>query len=148
MGITISKHGRDLLQTVARKRVACQGRPLVFVAHSLGGVLVKIALTEATRHPQDGEKKTLRDIGDSCKGIFFYGTPIRGSHLAKWGDILLNFTWMLPYAREKNKQVIQQLKFDSEQLDNTAREFTEYRKSSQVRIYNFLEGVPLSKPHG
>ncbi|KAK0645815.1 Alpha/Beta hydrolase protein [Cercophora newfieldiana] len=58
--------------------VGLNGRPIVFVAHSLGGIVVKQALTLANK------KKAYKDIADSTKGIIFFGTPHKGADAATW----------------------------------------------------------------
>lgn len=46
-----------------------------FVAHSLGGLLVK----EALRRSESSEEAEFKDIVKSTKGVIFLGTPHRGS---------------------------------------------------------------------
>ncbi|KAK4222932.1 protein SERAC1 [Podospora fimiseda] len=63
-------------------------RPVVFVVHSLGGIVVKKALFRAN----DVHNKTWHDIGDATKGIVFFGTPHRGSDVANTLGPLANIT--------------------------------------------------------
>ncbi|KAJ3499705.1 hypothetical protein NLG97_g100 [Lecanicillium saksenae] len=62
----------------ASKRVA---RPLMIVAHSMGGLVCKQALLLSLNHPNI----YFHDVIDSLKGIVFMGTPHRGSWMANWG---------------------------------------------------------------
>jgi predicted alpha/beta hydrolase family esterase len=55
-------------------------RPLIFITHSMGGLLVK----EAIRTAQDFDEKEA--IIKQIKGIVFLSTPHTGSHLAKLID--------------------------------------------------------------
>lgn len=48
-------------------------RPIVFVAHSLGGLVVKMALAKAAR------ESVYNDILRDCYGVAFFGTPHQGS---------------------------------------------------------------------
>lgn len=50
--MTITQHAENLMHNVASIRVQCRGRPLIFVAHSLGGILVKGALNESRQISQ------------------------------------------------------------------------------------------------
>ncbi|KAI6784937.1 Protein SERAC1-like protein [Emericellopsis cladophorae] len=48
-------------------------RPIVFLAHSLGGLVVKMLLAKASRD------KRFEDILRDCYGVAFFGTPHQGS---------------------------------------------------------------------
>ncbi|EWG46058.1 hypothetical protein FVEG_06654 [Fusarium verticillioides 7600] len=50
-----------------------QKRPVVFVGHSIGGIIVKMVLTKASRDP------SFEDIYRQCYGAAFFGTPHQGS---------------------------------------------------------------------
>jgi hypothetical protein len=55
-------------------------RPLVFITHSFGGLLVKQML----RHAVDFGEPRWRTIVEQTKGIVFLSTPHSGSDLANW----------------------------------------------------------------
>jgi predicted alpha/beta hydrolase family esterase len=74
-------HGQTLLYALSRERE--ERRPIIFVAHSLGGILVKEMLAYA-----DMSKKTeFVDIIMDTSALVFMGTPHRGSDVAQIGDI-------------------------------------------------------------
>ena len=81
----IHRHGKSFLQALGRWRKGCQNRPIIFVAHSLGGLVVKQALIEAKKHVDSVQ---LLDVYESSYAVVFFGTPHRGSKLASWGLIL------------------------------------------------------------
>jgi hypothetical protein len=60
------------------------GRPLVFVCHSLGGLLVKQLLRAAADQPGTATGRIL----DQTQGVVFLATPNAGSDLATWMDRL------------------------------------------------------------
>lgn len=70
-----------------RKSEEVEDHPIIWVAHSLGGILVKRALemSEQFRGKTAGD---LRSIFISTYGIMFLGTPHNGADPAKWGTIL------------------------------------------------------------
>jgi len=59
-------------------------RPLVFITHSLGGLLVKQML----RHAQDFGDPRWQAIVEQTKGIVFLSTPHSGADLASWMNYL------------------------------------------------------------
>lgn len=71
----IFSHARDLLYGLEAKRRQSPNRDLVFIAHSLGGILVKEVLR---RSEADPDQKIAKIFG-STTGVFFFGTPHRGS---------------------------------------------------------------------
>jgi hypothetical protein len=77
--MTITQHARELNNQLAQVRSESHGRALIFVAHSLGGILVKDALDEAKQNAFDASDK---DIIASCQAIVFMGTPHLGSEPA------------------------------------------------------------------
>ena len=83
----IYQHGYSLLTELKGLRVNCQDRPIIFVAHSLGGLLVKRALVEARKMKHD---KELQDVSYSSSAIIFFGTPHRGADKVAWGIMLSN----------------------------------------------------------
>lgn len=67
--------------------------PTLFVCHSLGGLLVKRALTDALSHAR-GNEFDIRRI--NVRGVMFLGVPHHGSPLAKtW------FAWLLIALRSE-----------------------------------------------
>lgn len=62
-------------------------KPIVFVAHSLGGLLVKLVL----RKSSESDEADWRKVAESTKLVFFLATPHLGSQLANLGNII-------PYA--------------------------------------------------
>lgn len=71
----IFSHARDLLYKLEAKRRNAAKRDLVFIAHSLGGILVK----EVLRRSEIDPDPKINQIFISTTGVFFFGTPHRGS---------------------------------------------------------------------
>ncbi|PCD31340.1 hypothetical protein AU210_010995 [Fusarium oxysporum f. sp. radicis-cucumerinum] len=70
---SIFSHGKDFLFSLGREYVP--DRPMIFVAHSLGGILVKemLALSSTSDTP------THKGVIESTAAVIFLGTPHRGS---------------------------------------------------------------------
>ena len=74
---------RALLSELNTRRKGCQGRPIMFICHSLGGVIFKEALNCAhTKLPND----IYQDFLNSTKAVAFLGTPHAGATAAWWAS--------------------------------------------------------------
>lgn len=83
--IDISHHANDLLNALAneRQQYASSNRPILFVVHSLGGLLCK----DAIQISDISGDKHLTAIASCTQGVLFIGTPHGGSWLATWAKI-------------------------------------------------------------
>jgi protein SERAC1 len=71
----VVEHASNLLFDLADVRVETPSRPIIFVAHSFGGLVCKRAVLSA----QTQRRPDLRAIYRATKGIVFLGTPHQGS---------------------------------------------------------------------
>ena len=81
----IVDHASSLLAGLLTKRARWHDFPLIFVVHSLGGIVVKRALITAT------VRNAYKAIVDSTIAVVFLGTPHHGSQLARGADIASRF---------------------------------------------------------
>jgi hypothetical protein len=101
----IFSHARDLLYELEGKRRKVADRDLVFIAHSLGGILVKEVLRRSQADPDTKIQKIFR----STTGVFFFGTPHRGSKdWASFGEGVAGMAGRL-LGIDTNNQVIHAL---------------------------------------
>ncbi|KMQ95175.1 protein serac1 [Lasius niger] len=103
-------------------------RPLIWVGHSMGGLLVKKMLVEEWK---TGDK---HGICKNTKAILFYGTPHRGSQVAA----LKQMTQMLIWPTVE----VQELREESPQLLRLHEEFLEMLKKYHIEIVSFAETKP------
>ncbi|EXL66121.1 hypothetical protein FOPG_17688 [Fusarium oxysporum f. sp. conglutinans race 2 54008] len=80
--IKLAGHANNLLQWLKLKRKCDPQKPLVFICHSLGGLIVKEALVAATL---DG---TYKSIVETTRLLVFFATPHQGGNYASLGDIV------------------------------------------------------------
>jgi len=100
---TIFGYARGLVQELNQERQNVEKRPIVFIAHSLGGLVVKEALIYSNSRTRDDQPE-LRSIRLSTCGILFFGTPHRGSDAgATLVPLILNV--MSIYTRTDSKLV-------------------------------------------
>ena len=86
---SVHSHAGSLLNRLdlKRRKDSEKHRRLIFVAHSMGGLLVKQALVEAGIHSSD-----YGCIKASTKGLVFFATPHAGGHLAGLADVAANLS--------------------------------------------------------
>ncbi|KAL7910136.1 hypothetical protein GGI35DRAFT_469048 [Trichoderma velutinum] len=77
----LDEHARMLLRCLRDKRKDTPLRPIVFLCHSLGGIVVKSALVEGTLDPAYGS------IVKSTRLLVFFATPHLGGNYSGIGDI-------------------------------------------------------------
>jgi hypothetical protein len=142
--LNLSQLGEGLLNRVTseRRRSNATGRPIVFVAHSLGGLLVKEALIESRKQGSAVDKA---DVYKSTHGIVFFGTPHKGSNDAQWGLILKGIA--SPFF-DTHDELLRTLQPDNELLAKLAKDFQDILDEGQLRICSLLEssgktGLPV-----
>lgn len=143
----IHNHAETLVAGLAanRRLRKASERPIIFVAHSLGGLVVKRALIYSSEI-RGNNTEHLRAIFVSTYGILFLGTPHHGSDVAQWGSRL---EWIcgavLPSGFvDSQPQLVDALKKNNETLQNIDRAFIQLM--SRFHIFFFHEGKPTRLP--
>ena len=141
----IHNHAEHLVAELAANRRIRKAteRPIIFVAHSLGGLVVKRALI----HSSDirGQKiEHLRSIYVSTYGILFLGTPHKGSDVAQWGSRLewICSAVMPRKVLDSQPQLVDALKKENETLQNIDRQFIQLM--SKFHVFFFHEAKPTN----
>jgi hypothetical protein len=111
-------------------------RPLLFVCHSLGGLVVKQALVMAAL-----SKSQYGSIVESASGIAFFGTPHRGSRTASPALILARIFNAASMAGNVRSDLIKTLETQSPLLDTLSRMSREILAG--LSVVSFYE----QKPH-
>lgn len=134
---TIHQHANNLLSDIADQRETSEHykKPIVFVVHSLGGIIVKAALNKSSAT----QGTRLKDIAPATFGVCFLGTPHRGSTSASLGKIAFEITKAA--TRHPNTRLLQDLERNSEILDQVGHSFaqTMLRSNRKLRISSFRE---------
>ena len=118
-------------------------RPLIFVAHSLGGLVVKRALIYSSEI-HSGKTEHLRSTFISTYGILFLGTPHGGFDNAEWDTRIESICKAtLPAGLISSQpQHVGAFRTSSETIQNIDRSFIQL--TSRFRIYFFHEGKPTN----
>ncbi|KAJ5609830.1 Alpha/Beta hydrolase protein [Penicillium herquei] len=136
-------HATNLLNDLANDR-ACDNassRALIFVCHSLGGLVCKKAILSSCNNPEPH----LRDIFDCTKGIIFMGTPHKGSWMADWSKISVK---ALGIVKSTNASLLDNLKTNNQLLEAIQVDFwsmvrEQQRNGRSIEIACFFEALPL-----
>jgi len=132
----------ELINRLTMKRSSVENgstRPIVFVCHSLGGVLVKKALILAHERSLDTHYK---DILDNTKAIAFLGVPHRGSDAAWWFNFAANSLKGATLGVSTHTALVKELQKASPTLATISKQFIDRGKS--LKIYTFYETRKLS----
>ena len=137
-------HATNLLNDLAAERASpkASSRPLVFITHSLGGLVCKEAILLSRNYPESH----LRDMFEHTKAIIFMGTPHRGSWMADWFKIPAS---ALGLVKSINKSLLQILQTNEQQLESIQVRFwamiRELRESGRMlHVSCFFEELPIA----
>ncbi|KAH6684640.1 hypothetical protein B0J14DRAFT_573294 [Halenospora varia] len=141
----IGDHSKNLLAALATHRDGdhSSDRPIIFVAHSLGGLVCEDALLSSKASPEEH----LQKIINCTWGILFLGTPHSGSGFASAAGRLVP---IIRPATRTNLQIVNVLRRDSEVLARIQHEFHSLLRSRSIegcqpiKITCFYEEVPLT----
>ncbi|KAK2576698.1 hypothetical protein KPH14_005359 [Odynerus spinipes] len=120
---TISERSNEYLNKLLISDIG--KRPIIWVCHSMGGLLVKRILVQEWKN---GDK---HDICKNTRGIVFYSTPHRGSHIAA----LTQTTQMLVWPSIE----VQELRRESPNLLGLHNDFLEMLNDYPMEIVSFSE---------
>lgn len=138
---SIHQHAQNLLSDLAdlREKPAEQQTPLIFVVHSLGGIIVKDALNQSVATV--GTR--LKAIAPATFAICFLGTPHRGSKSASLGKMAYNVTVVV--TKRPNLSLLRALERKSDALDGIGSNFSQTLLKLDLRIYSFREELETRK---
>ncbi|PMD32818.1 hypothetical protein L207DRAFT_440216, partial [Hyaloscypha variabilis F] len=141
----VGNHSMNLITAVAayRENDNTSTRPIIFVCHSLGGLVCKDALIASRQRPE----RHLQNIFRCTRDIAFLGTPHSGADLAEWASKLAKSIGLL---KQTNPQIIAVLETDSEVLARIQDNFHTMIRSRELHglppigITCFYEELPLT----
>ena len=133
----IYQHAQTLVTSLTyyRKGEDTMKNPIIWVAHSLGGILTKRALlysndVRATNH------EDYRSIYVSTYAIIFLGTPHTGTGIATWGHVLQSMSDVVIPKKlfESESILLKTLKKDNETLQNINSHFLDIYSRFKVHM--------------
>uniref|UniRef100_W5NHF5 Protein SERAC1 n=1 Tax=Lepisosteus oculatus TaxID=7918 RepID=W5NHF5_LEPOC len=105
-------------------------RPIVWVAHSMGGLLVKQMLLDALKDPD------MQSLIKNTQGIMFYSVPHHGTSIAEYSVTVKYLLFPSVEVKELSK--------DSPALNELNERFLCMAKERKFKILSFAETLPTS----
>ncbi|KAF3025139.1 hypothetical protein E8E14_014701 [Neopestalotiopsis sp. 37M] len=140
----LQNHANNFLSALATNRSAdeIKNRPIIFVAHSMGGLICQDMLVASRCSPEIH----LQRIVESTAGVMFLGTPHSGSALALYAERLAK---LIGAFKKTNPRIIGVLRRDSEVLARIQTQFHLMLKARQqdgeypIAITCYYEELPF-----
>lgn len=136
-------HATNLLVDLASDRDLCNAtsRALIFVAHSLGGLVCKRAILMSRNNPETH----LQSIFDALKGVIFMGTPHKGAWMADWAKIPVS---ALGLVKSSNVVLLDFLQTNNQLLESVQVDFLamvrQLREDGRgIEMTCFFEELPI-----
>ena len=132
---TIHQYSSSLLSDLADLQESCSDKStsIIFVVHSLGGIIVKDAINQSLQT----EGTRLKGVAPTVYAICFLGTPHRGSKTASIGKVAYQVT--VAATRRPNLKLLEGLERNSETLDRISDSFRQTLLKHDIKIYSFRE---------
>ncbi|XP_031731380.1 protein SERAC1 [Anarrhichthys ocellatus] len=125
---SLAYRSRELLKKL--KLAGVGERPVVWVAHSMGGLLVKKMLLDAAEDPD------MHELLKNTKGIMFYSVPHHGTFMAEYSVSVRYLLFPSVEVRELCK--------DSPALRNLNENFLNMAKEKEFKVLSFAETLPTT----
>lgn len=130
----------DLLSSICTETAGkIARRPLFFICHSIGGLVVKLALTQASRSSK------YRSILEDCYGVTFFATPHRGSSYLFINDFGMSIQQLLHLSAPLTPKLRAELKLDHPPLLKIDDDFKQLSSEFQVWSFHETEDSSLSR---
>jgi len=131
--MNISRFADDLLNALVVNN-AGRIHPIVFVCHSMGGLIAKQAIINASGAPQ------FSHIAKNVKGVIFFATPHRGSDIA---GVATSFDRVVRAVMlSSGRRYIKELVPSSDRIEDINKAFQHHLQ--RLFILSFFEQLPTS----
>lgn len=143
----VSDFAKTLMSLLQGKRPPqARSRPIIFVAHSLGGIVVKDMLRQSHETGQQCENALNHirydDILKATRAIIFFGTPHRGADpLRRMRKVAMSAAKLA--GVRANEAVVDILLPNSEKLADLLRSFSTMAEREKWALFSFQEGYSL-----
>lgn len=136
--LDIYSYGESLLNGIEARRREDPERPLIFIVHSLGGLVLKDAL----RRSRSSNEDRFRAIFLSTGAIIFFGTPHRGGSYVDLGMTVRKLAALSGF--DTNDKLLRDLRFDSSTAKLLSEEFAKVLDEVRPKVYTFQEAMGIT----
>lgn len=144
---TVRDHATNLILDLSNLRGGphpATGRPIIFVVHSLGGLVCQDAIFNCN----NATEKSHQDILSSVLGVVFFGTPHAGSDFAAIANAAASLV-SLAGVKKPNSSVLHVLDRNSAMLANIENDFSKLvlrrltEAQEPIKLFVFVEELPV-----
>ncbi|KAJ6439025.1 Kinesin light chain [Purpureocillium lavendulum] len=121
--------GEELAHSIQSFRNGFRNQPVVFLGHSLGGLVIQHALLYAE------SREEFSDLVQNTVGFISLGSPFRGTKMQKMADIAAQLMTLVGSQRS----IIRDLAFDHETLRDKLQEFCQLCQRLSIPASCFFE---------
>jgi len=125
---SLEERSEDMLNKLREAGVGT--RPVIFVGHSMGGLIIKKMLASA----QESDDEAAKKLSENTKGVVFYSTPHEGSHVASLNSIIKYF--FFPSVE------VQELEMNNPALLSLNQSFKDFVAKFKTKVVSFGETLP------
>ncbi|KAJ0352688.1 hypothetical protein COL154_004239 [Colletotrichum chrysophilum] len=118
-----------------RESIEEQDRPLIFICHSLGGLVFKQAYLKAL----DSDEHMF--LAKRISGVFFFGTPHKDLSLASWSTMTTRLLKTASLGANTNTQLSKDLEPNSKRMANISEAFL--KRCSSLKIISCYETLKM-----
>ncbi|KAK0724623.1 hypothetical protein B0H67DRAFT_568395 [Lasiosphaeris hirsuta] len=128
-----------LLTALRSMRQDCKSRPIVFIGHSMGGLVVAKAISYAEQRP--GEFPLMFE---ATSAAIFFGTPFKGAPGASVAAMWAQVSELTGIGQATPSKLLDYMKPDDEQLRELRNEFTRavLKLDHKIQMVCFWEEQP------
>ncbi|KAH7200662.1 Alpha/Beta hydrolase protein [Fusarium oxysporum] len=119
------------LLVAARNTAESAERPIILVAHSLGGLVCAEAVVLGDRNATGD---SVQVISQHVKGMVFLGTPFSGANAAKWGDLVRKIFNAVKKTDHNTLKTIKENSVDLKKLGEAFQDVIRKRNGTMNKI--------------
>ncbi|RVD90439.1 uncharacterized protein DFL_001404 [Arthrobotrys flagrans] len=135
----MSNLAMTLLYGLKEKRKDAPRRPIVFIGHSMGGIVIAKAISIA-----ESRRDLFGKMFEAVTGCIFFGTPFEGASVAAAASMFAQVSEFLNLDQATASKLLDLMKPDDENLRDIRNEFVRLstKMSPKIELWCFYEEKP------